>query len=208
MSNCSLFSLIVNLPGHAPIIKPLLSREDDPQSPAEILRVEAHDLQRERGRSFHRSDSPEVTDSDFNNESNLLERVFKQSLTGDRDLNVLRHCQLLHKTNKQHCFLEKLSKEIKMKIKDIDNNKTHLTPESEVLNFGFEVSNVCDLRTVLSETQQNKSFITKPESNPSNKLLIQFHNQSFKISPSNVKHFRSTRWFLIMQHFRTQKKIF
>lgn len=34
----------IQLPGHTSVVQAFLSRENDPQSPPQILRVEAHDL--------------------------------------------------------------------------------------------------------------------------------------------------------------------
>lgn len=39
-----LYRIQLKLPGHTSVVQAFLSREDDPQSPPQILRVKAHDL--------------------------------------------------------------------------------------------------------------------------------------------------------------------
>lgn len=40
--------LLLTLPGHTSVVQAFLSRENDPQSPPQILRVEAHYLQMQK----------------------------------------------------------------------------------------------------------------------------------------------------------------
>lgn len=59
----------------------------------------------------------------------------------------------------------------------------HLTPEFEVLNFGFEVSYVCDLRAVLAERKERvKYFIIQKRIK--SKSLLKLLYVLFRTSPS------------------------
>lgn len=63
--------------------------------------------------------------------------------------------------------------------------KPHLTPESEVLNFGFEVSYVCDLRTVLTEGKERvRSLIIQRDSRVKTVKTALYVGPSFNLHTS------------------------
>lgn len=72
----------------------------------------------------------------------------------------------------------------------------HLTPEFEVLNFGFEVSYVCDLRAVLAERKERgKYFIIQKRIKSKNLLKLLYilfrTSPSFNLYTGIVKNKRS-----------------
>lgn len=104
---CGCTKCQLQLPGHTPVVQAFLSWKNDPQSPPQILWVEAHDLNTDE-KHLHNPNTDKTTQSNRQLswkqtaywKDHLLEWVLKQGFTGDVNLNVLRHRQLLRRKNK------------------------------------------------------------------------------------------------------------